>query len=378
MSSIRALINHHITSARTFFTYRLLYFIWPGIAFVIRIIALGSREVTPASCRNHRAVVLTGLEDSFITGRVPGQDLTDLSLRWLKETLRFEEVRSTASLELVTQTEAPDTTLVTYDWLLENYNRPLRNAYSLFRQLKRLKSPVFVILPDGFELRVTAFGSLITALAGGSQILLQDSEADHRKFGTLRPTGPHFWTWPPSHLDSWKSGKSWSERQKLALIAGTGGGPYRNWVMRQIEPKLLLAGYKTSRTQFSLSWDSYIKLNQDSQIVVTTCKMQPDYFRGPRYYRKLIPQLTVTGRVWEAFASGNVLVTNQNPILEDLGFRAGQHYVPLPSPSETAWADWVLPTDRTLATIAKRGNLHFRDCVENRLRNEFSNGPRGT
>ena len=383
MSSLRALMLHHVSSAKSvlassLWRESLLSVVWPGIAIVLKIIALSSREVTPTSCLNRRAVVLTGVEDSFILGRVPGQDLSALSSRWLEETLGFTDLHWTSSLDSISQNEAPDITLVTYDWLLENKQRPIRNAFRLAWQLRRLHSPAFVMLPDGFWLQITALGSLIVALAGGSQVLLQDSQDAHRKFGTVRPTGPHFWTWPPSHVDAWKSRIPWREREKLALIPGTGGGPYREWVALQIERELTAAAYRTTRTRFHLSWDSYVELNRKSRIVVTTCKMQPDYLRGPRYYRKLIPHLTVTGRVWEAFASGNLLITDENPILEQLGFKAGRHYLPLPSPSETAWADWELPTDRILATIANKGNQQFLACVNSRLRPEFSNGPHGT
>ena len=332
----------------------------------LKIVALGSREVTPAISGKSLAIVLTGIEDSFASGRVAGQDLTNLSSRWLQEALSFKEVRWTEYIRDFSGYDNPDVILVTYDWLLENDHSPFRSAAKLAIELRRLHAPAFVILPDGFRLTTTAMGSLIVAIAGGSQIVLQDSVYSHRKFGTVRPTGPHFWTWPTSHLDVWMSPKRWSDREKLALIAGTGGGPFREAVMGQIEPRLNSVGYQTRRTDNRLSWPAYIDTHRQSRFVVTTCKMQPEYRVGPRYYQRLIPESVVTGRVWEALASGNVLITDENPILESLGFEAGNHYLPLPNLLETDWSDWRLPSEETLATIAHEGNLHFRRCVEGR------------
>ena len=368
VTSLKAALLHHLKSAtrvarKKIWNRRLFPAIWPIMARVLQIVALQSREVTPATCANRRAVVLTGATDSFISGRVAGQDLTQLSLSWLKETVGFKDVQRTASLEDVCRTEMPDITLVTYDWLLEHCHRPIRSVFELARQLRRLQSPAFVMLPDGFWLRITAMGSLIVALAGGSQIVLQDSVSSHTKFGTIRPTGPHFWTWPPHQLDEWKGAKPWSERKKLALLATGGGGPYRQRVVRQIEPKLRASGYQTRRTTNSLSWRAYVNLHRESRIVVTTCRMQPEYLVGPRYYQKLIPALVVTGRVWEAFASGSVLITDANPVLESLGFVPGQHYLALPDSSESDWNEWHLPSDETLAIIAYEGATRFRDCV---------------
>lgn len=343
---------------------RLFPALWPVIAILLKICSLSSREVSPATCGKLNALVLTGLEDSFISGRVAGQDLTDLASKWLRETVAFQEVRRTTSLGKISREEAPDITLVTYDWLLEHDHRPLRSVIHLVRQLRRLRSPAFVILPDGFRLKTTAMGSLIVAIAGGSQILLQDAIDSHTRFGTIRPTGPHFWTWPPSHLSTWSSNKPWLSREKLALIGSGGGGEYREWVARMIEPRLQSFGYQTRRTNNSLTWNSYIELHRRTRLVITTCKMQPEYLIGPRYYQERIPDWTVTGRVWEAFASGNLLITDANPILQNLGFLAGHHYLAIPSSSEPDWSGWHLPPDEALAMIAQEGHVHFRNLVE--------------
>lgn len=337
--------------------------LWPVAASCLKIIALSSREVTPSTCNRNLALVLIGSEDSFISGRVAGQDLTNLSSMWLKETLGVKSLRSVKALEGMTKQVKPDVTLITYDWLLEHDHRPLRSAAKIAMLLRGIQSPAFVLLPDGFRLTVTAMGSLIVALAGGSQIVLQDSIGSHLSFGTVRPTGPHFWTWPPGHLAAWRSEKPWSDREKLALIAAGGGGPYREWVARQIEPRLTSLGYTTRRTSNDLSWPDYVNVHLKSRLVVTTCKMQPEYRVGPRYYKEKIPESTITGRVWEAFASGNVLITDANPVLDSLGFVAGYHYVPLPSWSEANWSEWTLPTEDELDTIAANGNLRFQTCV---------------
>lgn len=369
MASIRAQLSHHFQSTKGFIAKqvwrtRIFPAMWPLIAMMLRVLAIRSQEVNPSNCAKDRAIVLMGTEDSFRTGRVQGQDLTGLAGLWLTETLGFKELQLTKSLTGLSQNDCPDVVLITYDWLLENQKHLFQSALSVSRQLRKLQAPALVILPDGFWLPITAMGSLIVALAGGSQIILQDSVKSHKRFGTIRPTGPHFWTWPPSKLDFWKSGKAWSDRQKVALIAGTGGGPYREWVAEKIGPKLNSAGYQIQNSNYKLGWNQYVKFHGESQIVVTTCNLQPEYAVGPRYYQRLLPDSTVTGRVWEAFSSENLLITDPNSILEGLGFLPGVHYLALPNPTEISWSDWRLPSEVTLAKIARQGHQHFRNCVE--------------
>lgn len=370
---LQALLKHNFGTLRRFFLKllwrdRLFPLVWPGIAVTLGAVASFSREVTPATCNPGGAVLLCGSDDGFATGRVAGQDLTRLTSLWLEETLGFQKVQSLTPLEYWQSTSSPDITVVSYDWLVQNIETPVKSAFRLAKHLRKVGSPAFVILPDGFWLRLTAFGSLIVALSGGSQIVLQDAVSSHKKFGTVRPTGPHFWTWPRSHVNAWHSNKPWGEREQLALVPSRGGGTYRHEVTPRIVAKLQGAGYETVSTGKGLDWDSYIDLNKRSRIVVTTCQLQSEYLIGPRSYRAKLPTHLITGRVWEAFASGNLLVTDISDELAALGFAAGEHYWPLPNGGPAEWDSWRLPAEFSADEIAANGRLRFLEITESAAR----------
>lgn len=315
---------------------------------------------TPGMRPRSHALMLVGVEDSFVSGRVRGQNLTALLEAWLSETVGVKKTSSATQVPDFARGEEPDVVVVTYDWLVENQGT--RSAARVAFQARGLGVPVFVVLPDGFWLRLTSNSSLMVAIAGGSQIILQDTQSSHEKFGTVKPSAPHFWTWPPCDAHAWQASTPWPSRAKTALLAGTGGGEYRQEVMAAMAKSLGRSGFATKSTTNALSWEEYVDLYKSAQVVVTTCRIHPTYLRGPKFYQRRIPAFAVTGRVWEAFASGNVLVTDDNPILLDLGFLAGTHFVPLPTEIRE-WDQWKPPAEAKLASIAEAGHELFLEKV---------------
>lgn len=335
---------------------------WPLVSVVLRVLGRFSPYETPGTRPKNHALVLEGGESSFVSGRVRGQNLTSLLHAWLSETVGVRKTSSSTQVPDFPFGEEPDVIVVTYDWLLDNQHVGLRSAARVAFQARGLGVPVFVVLPDGFWLRLTANSSLLVAIAGGSQIILQDTQFSHRKFGTVKPSAPHFWTWPPSHAQAWQASMPWSSRARAALIAGSGGGEYRKEVGARMEKVLGELGYAVSTTAHYLSWEDYLVLHKSSRVVVTTCRIHPTYLRGPKFYQRRIPPFAVTGRVWEAFASENVLVTDDNPVLSDLGFLPGTHFVPLPA-EDHEWDQWEMPAECELKSIARAGHELFLEHV---------------
>jgi hypothetical protein len=68
---------------------------------------------------------------------------------------------------------------------------------------------------------------------------------------------------------------------------------------------------------------------------------------------------TTTGRVWEAFLTGTVLVANETKVLRKLGFVPGIHYISLEqlNDSNKTVTDWL---DEDLEAIAQMGQKQFR------------------
>jgi len=331
---------------------------WPVFSRLLNRIARFTQRVSPASSPLDCAILIEGNQNSFEIGRVAGQDLTRLTRAWLTETLGFRRITS-SKFSLIDYTQTPDVIVVTYDWTIENHHRPISAGIEMIRAARRLKAPVFVMLPDGFWLTQTALASAIVAFCGGSQILLQDRGSDHAIYGTVNPSWPHFWTWPGSHLRKWRNPTPFRKRENIAWVAKSGGGEYRREVMPRVLQELEGAGFSVAESKRDLNWEEYIALNLGSKIVVTTCLLQSEYKVGPYYYQKRLPHYVITGRVWEAFASERTLLTDPAPGLVDLGFFPMEHFVPLPGESSEAWARWELPPSHELERIARNGHQRF-------------------
>lgn len=333
------------------------------------LISTFSGQVTPQSCKKDFALVLVGKSDNFGSGRIPGEDLSRVARLWASETLLFKEVRAVTVLEAADR--KPDAILLTHDWQLESLEAGFRSAWEVIRFARKYRCPVFAMLPDGFRLDLTRRTSLILSLTGGSSILLQDNEREASKFGMIFPSSTHFWNWPPSRVSTWRSPTHWQDRDNIAVIPRSGGGDYRSLVADFMESQLRGAGFEIASSNHKLDWLSYIELQQSARVSVTTCVMQPWYFKGPRWYRNRIPQFTITGRVWEAFAAGNLLITEDNSLLRGLGFLPGVHFLALPSLEEiTEGKKFRIPDNSVLSQVASTGFEHFANSVQSRILSE--------
>jgi len=376
MKRFQSLITHEAGRAQHFFVkvvYRnwLVYSMWPVVSWCLNQISRVKGVTGPNDVRPTSAALLVGRIDSFESGRVPGQNLTALTKCWLTETIGFGQVTE-CDFSTISAVAAPTMIVITPDWILDHIDKPIRHGLRLIRISRKMNVPVAVMLPDGFLIWQTAFTSFIVAFSGGCQVLLQDTAEDHTRFGTVNPSAPHFWTWPPSHVDKWHNNKDWAGRKNQVLAARTGGGDLRATVVRNVADALEKEGYTIIPTNWELSWEDYVQLNLDSKIVVTTCSMHPDYFRGPRFYKVRIPKYTITGRVWEAFASNNVLFTNENPALEGLGFFPMVHYVPVQICLNGQLLPVEIPGPDGLEGIAAAGSQRFRDLVTAGVRGNVS------
>lgn len=75
---------------------------------------------TPGMRPRSHALMLVGVEDSFVSRRVRGQNLTALLEAWLSETVGVKKTSSATQVPDFARGEEPDVIVVTYDWLLEN------------------------------------------------------------------------------------------------------------------------------------------------------------------------------------------------------------------------------------------------------------------
>ena len=103
----------------------------------------------------------------------------------------------------------------------------------------------------------------------------------------------------------------------------------------------------------------YIHSIRETKFIFTTCWMQDGYYIGPKYYKDRIPSTTVTGRVWEAFAVGAVLITNNNSTLNEFGFFPGKHFIDFSQSNNLSDLEYLIANEQLCAQIAARGQNSF-------------------
>jgi len=336
----------------------LLKELWPTLSFLLRIISRFSKKVSPHNHDFKQAIVLTGNRVAPVHGR----DLTEATECWLRETLAIRDVRRMDNHAFNRLAKSPPLVVVTHDWLLGAAPRTTWAAVKLAIKLRRTKTRAWVMLADTCWVWSSFWSSIIVAVAGGALIILQSSQKDAEVWGLPHVSTKHFWPWHPTSLAVWKSKVPWVDRDSVALFALT-HDPYRREVFQEMNGPISELGYRVEPTHHLLTWSEYVSLNLRSKLVVTTCRLQGDYVFGPQRYRRLLPKHTVTARVWEAFASETALVTDDNEILQGLGFFPGEHFVSLPDPISEK-ANWFLPEEFELQRIASAGHLRFIELCE--------------
>jgi len=340
--------------------------LWPALSFFLRTISLFSKKVSPHNHSFDQAVLLTG----DVVAQVVGRDLTEATECWARETVAIRDVSRMGNHAFIRLAESPPLVIVTYDWFLGASTHPTWAAVKLAIRLRRSKTRAWVMLPDTCWVWLSFLSSIVVAIAGGALIVLQSSKQDTKLYGLPHASTKHFWTWSPSALSAWGPQVPWGERDSVALFAVT-TDLYRRAVFQGMSGPVCESGYRVVPTSNLLTWSEYINLNLSSKLVVTTCRLQEAYLVGPERYRKLLPKHTVTGRVWEAFAAGAALVTDDNGILWSFGLFPGEHFVALPDPLSEK-ESWVLPEESELERIASAGHSRFIELCEASVQPQLS------
>lgn len=245
-------------------------------------------------------------------------------------------------------------------------------AYEVYKQFKSRKAirhwsktllagdlGILVPLPDTFDPRLNLLATELMRDRPGALLMLQNTAEECGAFGLSRVTQPTPWTWPRSSFQPWSEGLPWNQRPRHAIVAGSGGSQ-RMRRLAPIEAMLSTANYSVGRTDYSLSWPEYVSQVRNCRIVATTNLTQEIYSKSILLSKRISPT-TITGRSWEAFAAGALLIANEAGALTELGFFPEQHYLPISSLTETTFVG--AGNDRALMRIAEAGQEQFFNFV---------------
>lgn len=294
-------------------------------------------------------------------------NLSHLGMSWLGQEFGDEVISiSFDSAKLLRQREG-GLALATFASPTLSGPRKLVYFFHIFRLARSLKNqgvPVIVFLPDTFYPDAAIVSSSLAAITGGITVFLQSTSSEAEKYGYPNVVDSIFWTWPKERLDQVQYFVPWNERANRAVLpANNTGGRVREVAVLKFTSELV-AGcrFSTATTGGELRPDEYLSLMTNSKICMTTNLTQTSFYRGLKRHRKLVSPTTTTGRVWEAFLTGTVLVANETKVLRKLGFLPGVHYISLEQLDDLnkTLNDWV---DEDLEAIAKVGQEQFRKLV---------------
>ena len=253
-----------------------------------------------------------------------GGDLQEKFASWLRD-MGAAPTTIVSTEQIGNSGQHVDFLAISYEWFHQR-NAYYRDLLRLRSRIQRSKLPVLCCAPDtvlnSFNL---AYGMSVTQ-NGGLILLLQNTAREGHTCGLPFVTQPTFWTWPTSELEQWRAGTiEKKQREPYAFLAGTGGGSERRVYMRALEENFRRVGWKVFYSDGSLNKSAYISKVGNAECMATTSVVQ-DVFRRRRLSR-WEPSTTVTGRVWEGFAAGTAVITNQATVLDELGFLPGVHYL---------------------------------------------------
>ena len=357
----RAILKHYIY--RIIF-YKFMPYVWTNCRVILKFISKFSTPYSPDFKVPNNFILLVGGEKNKGTRNLIGPNLTDGVVDWVNRKFHPANLTIVDSLSKV-EVVVPETVLViTYDWLISG---PLNSGFKIeiFKiafSARARNIKIWVMLSDAFDQRHLIPASLLVAMCGGATIVATNTVEEAEKFGLIFPSGPHVWVYSDANVLEFKNGIPFQQRPRLVVLAGSGE-------IRRLNLMILYAnfldssGWKFVSTTQSLPWSEYMSVIKNSQITVTTCWLQQAHITGSTNNRNRLPKSTITGRVWEGFASGSVVVTNSNSVFDALGFVPGKHYLELKElPSEIH--EVFLHTSKELETIAKLGQDAFFNLLK--------------
>ena len=232
------------------------------------------------------------------------------------------------------------------------------------RTLESQKIPCVCFLPDTYYPDAAFISSFLASRTGGSTVILQNTTQESSLYGYANPQGLVFWPWPQSRLiENIRASIPWRTRDDVCIIPGS---TYQRRIKStnifvQLNGKNGHLSFSQPNTE--LDRPDFLRKMGKAKICVTTNWVQDYFYRGPKAYQEKISETTTTGMVWEAFASGLVLIANKSKVLEELGFKVGRDYLDL---DKFLAQELFLENfeDGQLQSIAQSGHVKFRSIVE--------------
>lgn len=228
---------------------------------------------------------------------------------------------------------------------------------SLRIRLKRM--PIMVILGDSYYPDAAIISQILTFRVGGCVLSGPNTIEEMVRYGYSNVVSPVIFVEVVFKiLEASTSQIPFTERQDTCLIAsGPSATSIRRFYMKELTKSLGKTKYRVSESDGSLSIENYIALLGNVKFYATTNKVQEMYWIGPRFYQNKISKNTLTGRSYNGFAAGLVVITNMCDALIKMGFIKNIHYLDLDEIINNPF--YVFPKEAELVKIASNGRLQL-------------------
>jgi len=280
---------------------------------------------------------------------------------WARSTLKIKDVKISSNPKDI----KAEVVIITGDWFKSTkpHLKLFIPAFSLARKIKKQNLPIWFLAGDTYNLHLTIAASILVSRCGGSVVLQQNTRTEALAFGIPFPSGPHVWLFSPDNIYLFQSEVKWEDREKLILFAATGDDKRRNF-LEQSKDYLTSIGWEVVPGNQQFDWVSYRDLNKKTSINVILSLRQSAVEKRLRFLKNRASEFTVSSRVFEGFCSGSVVVTNVNPVLSELGFESGLHYLDVNLMQNL---NFSLPNNDLLKNIANSGNQLFLSIIKNEV-----------
>ena len=339
---------------------KILPTLWPILSKQLRYISKRKSLVIPSGSRFESANVLVGKKRY----EAKGPDLVNATIQWAKYNMEIADI--CVSNKLLKQKK--DIVIVTHDWLKfkVGHHKLFLNIIFVSIRLRIRKQPVWILIPDAFNLQWSIAASILVSVCGGAIILQSNTSKEALNFGLVFPVGPVLWTLNSYNYNEFSAKVDWLKRERVAIFAKSGDGIradlYNNYGKFLSEQE-----YKVEATEHQLSWSDYQELIKSSRLIINTSLLQDSVKKRNKKISHMLPNFVLTHRIWEGFCSGSVVITNKNSILDSLGIRPKYHYVDL---DEMLGSNFKLPSDDELHKISSAGGKLFMSLI---APNKFQN-----
>ncbi len=280
---------------------------------------------------------------------------------WAKSTLKIQDVKLTSDLSNIDS----EVLIITGDWVKSTkpHLKFFFPAFKFARIIKRQHIPVWFLAGDTYNLHLTISASILVSWCGGAVVLQQNTRSEALAFGIPLPSGPHLWLLNPENVFLFKSEIKWEDREPIILFAATGDDKRRQY-LEQTKEYLTDLGWEVLPGNQQFNWATYRDVNKSAQINITLSLRQSAVDKRLRFLKTRASEFTVSSRVFEGFCSGSLVITNSNPVLSELGFESGTHYLDIALIQNS---NFLLPNNKRLGKIATAGNELFYFLVHNRV-----------